>query len=156
MKLKKYTTEELREELKERDAKESKKVCRMCRHWGNTKPGENHYWGDLRVSAPCIFFKCKKGNRYKLQSPAQKACEHFERTWSPIKNRAYKFAYQTHSDFVGSFDSLERGYKNGALEQKTIDIGFAYNYLKARNVLTDAGLEEFKKAMEESLWEEKI
>ena len=32
MKLKKYTTEELREELKERDAKESKKVCRMCRH----------------------------------------------------------------------------------------------------------------------------
>lgn len=43
----------------------------------------------------------------------------------------------------------EEGYMAGAEEQKQIDIDKACDWLKARNVLTDASLDGFRKAMEE-------
>ena len=43
----------------------------------------------------------------------------------------------------------EEAYIAGAKEQKRIDIEKACDWLKARNVLTDASLEGFRKAMEE-------
>ena len=42
-----------------------------------------------------------------------------------------------------------RAYIAGAAEQKAIDIDNACDWLKARNVLTDASLDGFRKAMEE-------
>ena len=41
------------------------------------------------------------------------------------------------------------GYIAGAKEQNRIDIDKACDWLKARNVLTDASLDGFRKAMEE-------
>lgn len=43
----------------------------------------------------------------------------------------------------------EEAYIAGAKEQKRIDIDKACDWLKARNVLTDASLDGFRKAMEE-------
>ena len=43
----------------------------------------------------------------------------------------------------------EEAYIAGAKEQKRIDIEKAYKWLKARNVLTDASLDGFRKSMEE-------
>lgn len=43
----------------------------------------------------------------------------------------------------------EEAYIAGAEEQKQIDIEKACDWLKARNVLTDASLDGFRKAMEE-------
>ena len=43
----------------------------------------------------------------------------------------------------------EEAYIAGATEQKAIDIDNACDWLKARNVLTDASLDGFRKAMEE-------
>ena len=40
-------------------------------------------------------------------------------------------------------------YERGAKEQKAIDIDKACEWLKARNVLTEASLEGFRKATEE-------
>ena len=40
-------------------------------------------------------------------------------------------------------------YEKGAKEQKAIDIEKACEWLKVRNVLTDASLEGFRKIMEE-------
>lgn len=85
MELKDYTTEELRAELKRRDAEEKAKKdstlrCRMCKHWG-----EVSYWGlstdyhYVRESRSCRFFKTKNGNYYRCHSASQLACEHFER-----------------------------------------------------------------------------
>lgn len=45
--------------------------------------------------------------------------------------------------------SVELGYIQGAAEQKAIDIDKACEWLKARNVLTDASLDGFRKTMEE-------
>lgn len=42
-----------------------------------------------------------------------------------------------------------QAYIDGALEQRKTDIKRAYEWLKARNVLTEASLEGFRKAMEE-------
>ena len=47
--------------------------------------------------------------------------------------------------------SYEEGYMAGAKEQKAIDIDKTCKWLKARNVLTDASLDGFRKAMEEEL-----
>ena len=148
MRLKDYTTEELREELKKRDAKKSKKVCRMCRHWGNTESGQNYYFGDKRVSLPCRFFTWKNGKHYRMQRPSQKACEHFERERTPIEIRAYEYACRTDSA-APCFCEREKGYKVGALEQKAIDIDFASQWLASRKALTYTDLNEFRKAMEE-------
>ena len=55
---------------------------------------------------------------------------------SPIYNEALARIY-------------EEGYMAGAKEQNRIDIDKACDWLKARNVLTDASLDGFRKAMEE-------
>ena len=55
---------------------------------------------------------------------------------SPIYNEALARIY-------------EEAYIAGAAEQKAIDIDNACDWLKARNVLTDASLDGFRKAMEE-------
>lgn len=55
---------------------------------------------------------------------------------SPIYNEALASIY-------------EEGYMAGAKEQNRIDIDKACDWLKARNVLTDASLDGFGKAMEE-------
>ena len=82
--LKGFTTEELRTELKIRNAeeraeRESVLRCRMCRHWGAID-----YWGnplnsDFRDKRSCAFFKTKNGKYYRCHNASQLACEHFER-----------------------------------------------------------------------------
>ena len=64
MELKDYTTEELRAELKKRNAEERAKKasilkCKMCKHWGAI-----NYWGNPNNylngrTQPCKFFKTK-------------------------------------------------------------------------------------------------
>ena len=82
--LKGFTTEELRAELKIRNAeeranRESVLRCRMCRHWGAID-----YWGnplnsDFKDKRSCAFFKTKNGKNYRCHNASQLACEHFER-----------------------------------------------------------------------------
>ena len=82
--LKGFTTDELRTELKIRNAeeranRESVLRCRMCRHWGAID-----YWGnplnsDFRNKRSCRFFKTKNGKNYRCHKASQLACEHFER-----------------------------------------------------------------------------
>ena len=82
--LKGFTTDELRAELKRRNAEERAKKesvlrCRMCRHWGAID-----YWGnplnsDFRDTRSCKFFKTKNGKNYRCHNASQLACEHFER-----------------------------------------------------------------------------
>ena len=82
--LKGFTTDELRVELKRRNAEEKAKKesilrCRMCKHWG-----EIDYWGsplnsDFRDKRSCVFFKTKNGKYYRCHNASQLACEHFER-----------------------------------------------------------------------------
>ena len=86
MELKDYTTEELRAELKRRDAEEKAKKasilrCRMCKHWG-----EIDYWGhpnlanyNIGVNRSCKFFKTKNRKYYRLHNTSDLACEYFER-----------------------------------------------------------------------------
>lgn len=68
-----------------------------------------------------------------------------------IEERAYDYANEKwgdideyHADTVAV-----SAYIAGAEEQKRIDIDKACDWLKARNVLTDASLDGFRKAMEE-------
>ena len=83
--LKGFTTDELRAELKRRNAEEKAKKesilrCRMCRHWGAID-----YWGNpghyLERDTPrcCRFFHTKNGKYYRCHNASQLACEHFER-----------------------------------------------------------------------------
>ena len=85
MELKDYTTEELRAELKKRNAEEKAKKasvlrCRMCKHWG-----EINYWGNpinyttICNNRSCKFFKTKNGKYYRCHNASQLACENFER-----------------------------------------------------------------------------
>lgn len=85
MELKDYTTEELRAELKKRNAEERAKKasilrCRMCKHWGAID-----YWGNPKnypnygQNRPCKFFKTKNGKYYRYHDASQLACENFER-----------------------------------------------------------------------------
>ena len=79
MELKDYTTEELRAELKRRNAEEKAKKdsilrCRMCKHWG-----ELSYWGlptnyyYVSDSRSCKFFKTKNGKYYRCHRASQLA-----------------------------------------------------------------------------------
>ena len=68
-----------------------------------------------------------------------------------IEERAYDYADEKwgdideyHADTVAV-----SAYIAGAEEQKRIDIEKVCDWLKARNVLTDASLDGFRKAMEE-------
>ena len=70
-----------------------------------------------------------------------------------IEERAYDYADEKwgdideyHADTVAV-----SAYIAGAKEQNRIDIDKACDWLKARNVLTDASLDGFRKAMEEEL-----
>ena len=82
--LKGFTTDELRAELKIRNAEERAKKesilrCRMCKHWG-----EIDYWGNptnytVGRNRSCVFFKTKNGKNYRCHNDSQLACEHFER-----------------------------------------------------------------------------
>ena len=84
MELKDYTTEELRAELKKRNAEEKVKKesilrCRMCKHWGAID-----YWGNptnytFSNNRSCRFFKTKNGKYYRCHSASELACKHFER-----------------------------------------------------------------------------
>ena len=85
MELKDYTTEELRAELKRRNAEERVKKasilrCRMCKHWGAI-----NYWGNpinyttIGDNRSCKFFKTKNGKYYRCHRASELACEHFER-----------------------------------------------------------------------------
>ena len=84
MELKDFTTEELRAELKKRNAEERAKKasvlrCRMCKHWGAID-----YWGNPKNypngrTQPCKFFKTKNGKYYICHRASQLACENFER-----------------------------------------------------------------------------
>lgn len=56
---------------------------------------------------------------------------------------------QFRSDYPYDKKSVEFGYMKGATDQKKIDIDRAGEWLHARNVLTEASLEGFRKAMEE-------
>ena len=64
-----------------------------------------------------------------------------------IEERA-KLASEGYDD-DGYSAGLYMGYVEGAKEQKQIDIEKACDWLRARNVLTDASLDGFRKAMEE-------
>ena len=85
MELKDYTTEELRAELKKRNAEEKAKKasvlrCRMCKRWGAVD-----YWGNPINFAvgnyrSCEFHKTKNGKYYRRHRASELACfEHFER-----------------------------------------------------------------------------
>ena len=84
MELKDYTTEELRAELKKRNAEERAKKasilrCRMCKHWGAID-----YWGNPKNypngrNRTCKFFKTKNGKYYICHRASELACEYFER-----------------------------------------------------------------------------
>lgn len=56
---------------------------------------------------------------------------------------------QYKSDYPYDKKSVEFGYMTGANEQKGIDIDKACEWLHARNVLTEASIEGFRKVMEE-------
>lgn len=73
-----------------------------------------------------------------------------------IEERAKEYAPDAFDpDYIlpareGYIVSLQRkAYIAGAKEQKQIDIEKGCEWLKARNVLTDASLDGFRKAMEE-------
>ena len=83
--LKGFTTDELRAELKRRNAEERAKKesvlrCRMCRHWGAID-----YWGnpghylERDASRCCRFSHTKTGKYYRCHNASQLACDHFER-----------------------------------------------------------------------------
>ena len=82
--LKRFTTDELKAELKRRNAEKKTKEdsilrCRMCKHWG-----EINYWGkpvdyNYGSTQPCKFFKTKNGKYYRCHRASDLACEHFER-----------------------------------------------------------------------------
>lgn len=68
-----------------------------------------------------------------------------------IVERAYDYADKKWGD-VDEYPAdtvAVSAYIAGAEEQKQIDIEKACDWLKARNVLTDASLDGFRKAMEE-------
>ena len=56
---------------------------------------------------------------------------------------------QYKSDYRYDKRSVESGYTQGATEQKAIDINMACEWLRARNVLTEASIEGFRKVLEE-------
>ena len=68
-----------------------------------------------------------------------------------IKERAEEAGIicQYKSDYRYDKRSVEFGYTQGAIEQKAIDIDKACEWLLARNVLTEASIEGFRKAMGE-------
>lgn len=67
-----------------------------------------------------------------------------------IEERAKEYSLKDFDGYyTGREKAVEEGYTVGATEQKAIDIDKACEWLKARNVLTEASLEGFRKVMEE-------
>ena len=56
---------------------------------------------------------------------------------------------QFRSDYPYDKRSVEFGYTQGATEQKAIDINMTCEWLRSRNVLTEASIEGFRKVLEE-------
>ena len=56
---------------------------------------------------------------------------------------------QYKSDYRYDKRSVEFGYTQGATEQKAIDIDMACEWLRSRNVLTEASIEGFRKVLDE-------
>ena len=84
MKLKDYTTEELRAELKKRNAEEKAKKasvlrCRMGKQWGAIDYGGNPNNYPNGRTQPCKFFKTKNVKNYRCHRASELACEHFEK-----------------------------------------------------------------------------
>lgn len=71
-----------------------------------------------------------------MKTIAERAYDYADEKWGDID--------EYHADTVAV-----SAYIAGAEEQKRIDIEKACDWLKARNVLTDASLDGFRKAMEE-------
>ena len=71
-----------------------------------------------------------------MKTKVERAYDYADEKWGDID--------EYHADTVAV-----SAYIAGAQEQKRIDIEKACDWLKARNVLTDASLEGFRKAMEE-------
>ena len=84
MELKDYTTEELRAELKRRNAEEKAKKesilrCRMCKHWGEIDSCGDPPIYNVGYTRCCKFWKTKNGKSYRCHNASQLACDHFER-----------------------------------------------------------------------------
>lgn len=71
-----------------------------------------------------------------MKSIVERAYDYADEKWGDID--------EYHADTVAV-----SAFIAGAKEQKRIDIEKAYKWLKARNVLTDASLDGFRKSMEE-------
>lgn len=67
-----------------------------------------------------------------------------------IEERA-KLRSEYYAEDDGYSAGVYVGYVEGATEQKAIDISKACEWLHARNVLTEASIEGFRKVMEEEL-----
>ena len=67
-----------------------------------------------------------------------------------IEERAEAYAWSVWPNpmFAQEWEECKENYIAGAGEQKRIDIDKACKWLKARNVLTDASLDGFRKAMQ--------
>ena len=68
-----------------------------------------------------------------------------------IEERAKEYAWSVWPNpmFAQEWEECKENYIAGAKEQKRIDIDKVCDWLRARNVLTDASLDGFRKAMEE-------
>lgn len=80
-------------------------------------------------------------------------------TWLTVLRHKYEnnkkkatLNLQYEKDFLGrnlSDDMVCRAYIRGATEQREIDIKKACEWLRSRNVLTEASIEGFRKVLEE-------
>ena len=73
-----------------------------------------------------------------------------------IELRAAEFALDAHDFDCGNCDTCSkckdfRKYVDIATEQRKIDIDKACEWLRSRNVLTEASIEGFRKVLEEEL-----
>lgn len=67
-----------------------------------------------------------------------------------IEERAKEYSLKDFDGYyTGREKAMEEGYIAGATEQKALDIEKACEWLRSRNVLTEASIEGFRKAMEE-------
>ena len=67
-----------------------------------------------------------------------------------IKERAKEYSLKDFDGYyTGREKAVEEGYIAGATEQKAIDINMACEWLRSRNVLTEASIEGFRNVLEE-------
>ena len=67
-----------------------------------------------------------------------------------IEERAEEYSLKDFDGYyTGREKAVEEGYIAGATEQKAIDIEKACEWLRSRNVLTEASIEGFRNVLEE-------